>query len=485
VQIWDAADGNCLHTLAGHGDLVFSVAFSPNGQKIVSGCADGTVKVWDASIGREIFTVDGYPESGRSIVFTPNGHRLVSAEADGFVRVWDAVTRRLILEIPGRAKGFSEIAVSPDGRLIASAGEDRDVKVWDAVTGHEIHSLGDHRSEVFCVEFYAHGGRLASSGRDGEVIVWDLSSGHELSRLQVTSEGNLTDLAISPGGRRLAVSSSSGELKIFNAEFGEELLALEGHKKSVRDVEFSPDGRRIAGACSDGSRGDMHIWQVPTEEDIRDWVIEQLAAEKEEVKSMERRRKDAERRSLARLSDEGALKSWLVLAPITLGEPQANSRSYESVLKEQVADEANLHPTEGAVVRVNSDVLVWKRARFDDGIIDFDKHLGWTCTHSVSYAVCYVRMRAAKSGVVMHVDSDDSSRVYVNSRLINEFARGRLHGLHPDTVAEVTLKAGVNIVVFKIANGEGQWKGSLWFVDGDGNPLDGLSVTLDPNELHD
>jgi len=343
-----------------------------------------------------------------------------------------------------------------------------------------IHSLVGHRSKIFSVVLYPHGERLASGGLGGEVKIWDLSSGQELFELlvQVTSKADFTDLAISPDGSRLAMSF--GELKVFDAESGEELLALEGHKNTSWDVAFSPDSQRVASACSDG---EVRIWQVATEKEVRDWIDEQLAAEVEEVKRMDRIRKDAERRSLARLSDEGAIKSWLVLAPITLGEPQSASTSFKSILKEQVVNEANLRPIEGAVVSVNGDALVWKRARFDDGIIDFDKHLGWTCKHSVAYAVCYVRMRAAKSGVVMHVDSDDSSRVYLNGESIYEFARGRVHEFDPDTVAEVTLKAGVNVVVFKIANGEGQWKGSLWFVDGDGNPLEDLSVTLDLDQF--
>ncbi|MBN2314679.1 MAG: hypothetical protein JXM79_12180 [Sedimentisphaerales bacterium] len=137
------------------------------------------------------------------------------------------------------------------------------------------------------------------------------------------------------------------------------------------------------------------------------------------------------------------------------------------------------------MVSINGDALTWKKVRFNDGVIDFDKYLGWTCTHSISYAVCYVKMRATKSGVDMHVDSNYSSRVYLNGELIYEFAVGRSHGGIPDTVAEVTLKVGLNVIVFKIANGEGQWKGSIWFLDGDGNPIEGLSVTFDPHEVQD
>ena len=76
-------------TLKGHSGLVYSVSFSPDGKRIVSGSNDRTLKVWDAQTGQETLTLKGHSRSVNCVSFSPDGKRIVSGSFDKTLKVWD------------------------------------------------------------------------------------------------------------------------------------------------------------------------------------------------------------------------------------------------------------------------------------------------------------------------------------------------------------------------------------------------------------
>ena len=71
--------------------IILSVAFSPDGTKIVSGSRDNTVRVWDAVTSTLSNTLEGHFDRVTSVAFSPDGTKIVSGSRDTTVRVWDAV----------------------------------------------------------------------------------------------------------------------------------------------------------------------------------------------------------------------------------------------------------------------------------------------------------------------------------------------------------------------------------------------------------
>jgi hypothetical protein len=175
--------------------------------------------------------------------------------------------------------------------------------------------------------------------------------------------------------------------------------------------------------------------------------------------------------------DEGFIRHWLVLAPLPFGEAQNGA---EALAKQQVADEAKLQPKEGDKVKVGDQELVWKKVEADSHLLDFNKALGQQTEDSVAYAVCYVVADDEVKDVVLKTGSDDQAKVYLNGKEVFKHEQPRMADKDQDSTPDLTLKKGVNVVVFKVVNEKIDWSGCLRFTDKDGNPVKNLKVQLKP-----
>ena len=73
MRIWDSATGKELIALKGHASYVYSVTFSPDGQRVASAGADNTVKLWDTATGKELFALKGHAGEVNDVAFSPDG----------------------------------------------------------------------------------------------------------------------------------------------------------------------------------------------------------------------------------------------------------------------------------------------------------------------------------------------------------------------------------------------------------------------------
>jgi hypothetical protein len=144
ARVWDASSGEEQLRLEGHQDAVFAASFSPDGQVIVTGGEDGTVKLWDASTGTPKPSLEGHSGPVFSVVFSPDGQRILSAGDDQTARLWNA-TNGALRVIKGHGSRIGSAAFSPDGgessrlgrgamfpRPVVYRGRWTIAKVWDA-----------------------------------------------------------------------------------------------------------------------------------------------------------------------------------------------------------------------------------------------------------------------------------------------------------------------------------------------------------------
>jgi WD40 repeat protein/tRNA A-37 threonylcarbamoyl transferase component Bud32 len=268
VKVLDAQTGQEILTFKGQNGVIFSVSFSPDGKRLVSGGEHSTLKVWDAQTGQEILAAKGDNGMFTSASFSPDGKRLVSASLSGALKVWDAQTGQETLTLQEHytvfTLGVCRAAFSPDGKRIVSGGADGAVKVWDAQTGQETLTLKGHTPVlnlgVSSVAFSPDGKRIVSGGADGAVKVWDAQTGKEILTLKGHT-GGVFSAAFSTDGKRLV--SGGDTVKVWDAQTGQGLLTLKGHAKGVMSVSFSPDGKRIVSGGADG----LKVWDAETSQE--------------------------------------------------------------------------------------------------------------------------------------------------------------------------------------------------------------------------
>ena len=134
-----------IYILTGHTSGVRSVAFSPDGCRIVSGSEDNnTIRVWDGTTGSSLMTLTGHTEDVRSVAFSPDGRRIVSGSYDKTIHVWNGTTGSSLMTLTGHTDYVVSVAFSPDGRRIVSGSSDSTIRVWDGTTGSSLITLTGH-----------------------------------------------------------------------------------------------------------------------------------------------------------------------------------------------------------------------------------------------------------------------------------------------------------------------------------------------------
>jgi WD40 repeat protein/serine/threonine protein kinase len=280
VKLWDAASGRGLLTIQLPPSAalfpISCVALSPDGQRIAGGGNEGA-KVWDAVSGNELLTLKGHTNSISSVAFSPDGQRIATASYDGTAKVWDAASGRDLLTLDASAAQIAQmekltagqyhtiyvtsVAFSPDGQRIAT-GSGRYAQVWDAASGRELLVLKGRSVGIsvgfLSVAFSPDGKRIVTPSFGLTAIVWDATTGQEL--LLLTGHGGLLSaVAFSPDGNQIATASADATVRLWDAVNGQELRTIKGHNGFVSSAAFSPNGKRLVTGSGDGT---AKVWDI-------------------------------------------------------------------------------------------------------------------------------------------------------------------------------------------------------------------------------
>jgi WD40 repeat protein len=218
-----------MHTLRGHMETVYGLAWSPNSQVLASVSMDHTVCTWDINQAWQARWV-GRAHTARvnRVSWHPDGTQLATCGEDHAVRLWRAEDGTELNVLRAHHQAVADVAFSPDGRMLAlsgGGGSNAELSVWDPATWQRLRTLIGHESVVFALAWSPSSDYLVSGGSNGSLRWWHVPSG-ECVRRQDAHAGWVRSLDVSPDGSVVASGAEDGVIRLWDMPAGTLLREL-------------------------------------------------------------------------------------------------------------------------------------------------------------------------------------------------------------------------------------------------------------------
>lgn len=218
---------------------VATVAWLPDGDRIVTGSFGGEIRLWDASNGRPVAVVAEGLGRVFEVAASPDGSVVGGVDWNGGVQLWNAETRELVASFFESDSSTTGFDFSPDGKRVAIGSADGVLRVVDVETGEQVLRGEDIVGTAVWVKYSPDGKQIAVGARD--LMIVDAETGDAQRRWERLGSP-LNAIAWSPDGTRLAVGLSARHVRLYDTTSEAPPRELHGHAGRVNAVAFTPSG---------------------------------------------------------------------------------------------------------------------------------------------------------------------------------------------------------------------------------------------------
>ncbi len=262
VHLLDAANAHEQRTLEAQDAPISGLAFSADGQTLVTASEDRALTAWRAQTGEKLSRLESDGRV-RDIAFAPDGALLATANVEGYLRLFATEDFRPVARLDGHVGAATSVAFSADSSVLISSGDDGTIRAWSPL-GSELKPRsrlvrGEGHQPVFRIGFA--GGAIVSASADGTVRFFTLE-GQQLQRIN-TSHGAIVSLSAGAHGPVVALGQDNAAFAI-DSETRLQVAKLEGDD-TASAIAMSADGTLLASANRDGRLRLWHLSMGPSE----------------------------------------------------------------------------------------------------------------------------------------------------------------------------------------------------------------------------
>ena len=260
IKIWESSNGQEALSLSGHDEIVWCIAWSPSGDRILTASADKTIKIWDAITGELLLTLSGHEEAVLNASWSPDGSRIVSNDwSSNKVVVWDTATGEKLLTFSGHHDWATWALWSPDGEHILSTSSDGGATIWEAATGKVIIDLLEENFSfaIYSAAWSKDGRQILLLCADNILRIFDAVAGEQIKQF-TTQSVQTAIIKLTSTGERILISGE-GSARILDFKTGSELLSY-GEYGGFVEISESPDGSFVLIGCTSGTLQVFPAW---------------------------------------------------------------------------------------------------------------------------------------------------------------------------------------------------------------------------------
>lgn len=193
----------------------FSVVISPSNEQVTVACSNGKMKIYEIASGSLLHDIDAHPSWVTTVAYTPDGTKLVTGGNDDKVKIWSE-EGTLLYTCSGHTSDITNVKVSPDNLYVVSSSKDNTIKIWDLATGSEIKTITGHTGDVNCVDLSPDGSKIVSASADSTCKIWNFTTGNLITTFGILDSGAVNTVAWSPNGDKIITGNSKSDLVLWS-----------------------------------------------------------------------------------------------------------------------------------------------------------------------------------------------------------------------------------------------------------------------------